>query len=166
MRVPSPVAIAAVVLLFGCSSRVEEPGVGGAPAGGAPSGETTASPGCPREVPVESSACSEEGKVCTYTTGDCVIVFECKPHRDDPDDSQDDCVASPAAWLKTDQSECGGCSGAGASCVRCDGAGIGEPCDAVGYACATELAGGNCGSELRCRGDRTWGATGRPWCCI
>ncbi|WP_437904363.1 hypothetical protein WME95_38750 [Sorangium sp. So ce327] len=184
MRHISLVGIALVVPLFiGCSSHVDldadsasASGSGGAPSGGggapsgeggAPSGETMVSPGCPSEVLVESTACPEIGKTCTYTTGDCVLVFECKPNEGDPDDIYNSCAARPAAWLKTEQSACGGCSGANASCAPCEGASPGEPCDAVGYACEDDFGGGNCGGAMRCKQDKTWAAsTLYPWCCI
>jgi hypothetical protein len=176
-------AVLAVPLFIGCSSHVDldavsasaggpggaSSGEGGAPSGegGAPSDETAVSPGCPSEVLVESTACPEIGKICTYTTGDCVVVFECKPNNGDPDDTQSSCAARPAAWLKTEQSACGGCSGADARCVPCEGASPGEPCDAVGYVCEAEVGTINCGGALRCQQDKTWAAsTLYPWCCI
>lgn len=160
-----------LVILAGCGGKVVVEAGGGSSSTNASSSSsssgsgTVVSPGCSADVPAPASACSQQGQVCTYSTGNCELTFTCEPHT--TQSNSFDCGAMPLAWAGPGNSQCGGCAGASGPCVSCEMAKKGDTCDAVGYSCSDFTCGGNCMCLKVCGADHLWlTQQGQPGCCI
>ena len=122
---------------------------------------TVAGEGCPTQA-FARQGCSTDGLICSYTTGDCRLTYVCHANKLDPDKGVA-CGATPLGWFEVESTICGGCAG-NTSCVPCNVASQGDPCDASDYSCVDNHGGGNCGGVVMCNAEHKWVFTLAPCC--
>lgn len=119
------ILFSAPFFLLACTGNVDGDcqAVGGGSSAHSPA--TTTTPDCPATP--EANTCTQQGQVCTWTTGKSAVTYTCQMVTD----------CSPMTYVvwSSPVMKGDGCGGS-SCCVPCADAKPGDPCDAPGFKCS------------------------------